>query len=247
MTMFNPETPPELQTARWFNSAKPLTLEALRGRVIVLGVFQVRCEASAKHLLPQLQRISGAFNDDQATVVGLHAPFEHQDKQLPVDVEKLIGERQLTIPIGIDKPNVKKLPRTFAAYELQGTPTLLLFDRQGRLRRHYLGAVDDVRLGAEIMAFALEGKSASRQASLAIESGLQITLKDPHAHAHGDACGCGHDHGHAHDHGHVHHGHEHGHDHDHDGCCGHDHGQDAHDHGHSHEPAHTHGGVAGKR
>lgn len=242
--MFNPESPPELQTARWFNTAKPLTLEALRGRVVVLGVFQARCEASVKHLLPQLQRLASAFNDDQATVAALHAPFENQDKQLPVDVETLLGQLNVTFPVGIDKPNVKKLPRTFAAYELQGTPTLLLFDRQGRLRRHYLGAVDDIRLGAEIMAFSLEGKTASRQASLAIESGLQIALKDPHAHQHGESCGCGHTHDHAHGH---HHGHDHGHhQHDHDGCCGHDHSHEhAHEHGHEH--SHAHAADANKR
>ena len=45
---------------------------------------------------------------------------------------------------------------------MQGTPTLLLFDRQGRLRRHYLGAVDDVRLGAEIMALSSRTKGAAR-------------------------------------------------------------------------------------
>ena len=54
-----------------------------------------------------------------------------------------------------------------AAYGMQGTPTLLLFDRQGRLRRHYLGAVDDVRLGAEIMALCLEDPKAPREVSMA--------------------------------------------------------------------------------
>lgn len=235
--MFNPEAPPELQTSRWFNAAKPLSLEALKGRVVALAVFQVQCQASANHLLPQAQRLSLAFNDQQVAVIGLHAPFENTDKQLPVDVETLIGKQQLTFPIAIDKPNVKKLPRTFAAYELQGTPTLLLFDRQGRLRRHYLGQVDDARLGAELMAFSLEAKSAPREASMAIERGLAMTLNDPNQHEHGDGCGCGHDHSHDHHHGHHHHGHDHhGHAHVHDENCGHDHSHD-HGHTHSHEKA----------
>lgn len=231
--MFNPEAPPELQTTRWFNTAKPLTLEALKGRVILLTVFQATCKASVNYALPQAQRLQDAFNEDQVTVLGLHSPFENQDKQLPIDVEKLIGELHLRIPVAIDKPNVKKLPRTFASYELSGTPSVLLFDRQGRLRRLYLGQVDDVRLGAELMAYSLEGKEASRQASLTIESGLGLALKDPNAHEHGDACGCGHDHGHDHHHhghDHAHHGHDHGHVHDEN--CGHDH---SHEHGHHHD------------
>ncbi len=238
--MFNPEAPPEFETSRWFNAGKPLTREHLKGRVVMLTVFQALCPASVNHALPQAQRIARAFSDDEVAVIGLHSAFENQDKQTPGTVEELVKEQGLTFPIAIDKPNVKKLPRTFAAYELQGTPTVLLFDRQGRLRRHYLGQVDDVRLGAEIMAFALEARTAPRETSLAIERGLAMALTDPSAHEHGDACGCGHDH--AHDHGHHHH-HDHAHhhhDHDHDGCCGHDHSHDHnHDHGHAPKaPAH---------
>lgn len=236
--MFNPEAPPELQTSRWFNTAKPLTLEQLKGRVVAAFVFQTQCPVSLRHSLPQAEKLTAAFEASQVAVIGLHSAFENQDKQTPADVEALIGKMQLTFPIAIDKPNVKKLPRTFAAYELQGTPTVLLFDRQGRLRRHYLGQVDDVRLGAEIMAFSLEAANAPREVSIAIERGLALSLSDPHAHEHGDGCGCGHDHGHDHAHGHhAHdHGHHHHHDHhhEHDGCCGHDH---SHDHGHSHSQA----------
>jgi hypothetical protein len=95
---------------------------------------------------------------------------------------------------------------------MQGTPTLLLFDRQGRLRRHYLGHVDDVRLAAEVMALALEDAKAPREVSIAIERRLAAVLVDPDAHHHHDGC-CGHDH---------HHGHEHVHG---EGCGG----------GHAHE------------
>jgi len=39
-----------------------------------------------------------------------------------------------------------------AACQLQGTPTSILDDRHGSLRRQYFGRVDDMVLGAEIMA-----------------------------------------------------------------------------------------------
>ena len=39
------------------------------------------------------------------------------------------------------------------------TPTLLLIDRRGVLRRQTFGHVPDLQLGAEIMALALEGGS----------------------------------------------------------------------------------------
>jgi hypothetical protein len=114
---------------------------------------------------------------------------------------------------------------------------MLLFDRQGRLRRHYLGAVDDVRLGAEIMALALEDAKSPRETSIAIEQRLAAALADPedhhHHHHHEGGC-CG-----------GHHAHDHAHDHDHDhagGCSGHDH---AHDHTHDHDHTHAARGEKG--
>ncbi len=39
-----------------------------------------------------------------------------------------------------------------AHYRMQGTPSLLLFDREGKLRKHAFGQVEDMALGAEIAA-----------------------------------------------------------------------------------------------
>jgi hypothetical protein len=41
-------------------------------------------------------------------------------------------------------------------YGMRGTPTLLLIDRTGRLRRQTFGHVPDLALGAEIMALIRE-------------------------------------------------------------------------------------------
>jgi hypothetical protein len=138
--------------------------------------------------------------------------FEKFDEQTPEKVEAYLAENAITIPIALDKPDGENLPETMKAYELQGTPAILIFDRQGRLRRHYLGGVDDVRIGAEIMALLIEDKDSPREMSVAIENKLAAALVDPeahHHHEHGDACGCGHDHSHDH-----HHDHDHNHDHE---------------------------------
>jgi hypothetical protein len=39
---------------------------------------------------------------------------------------------------------------------MQGTPTLCLVDRRGRLRRQLFGLLDDMRLGAEIATLLAE-------------------------------------------------------------------------------------------
>ncbi len=222
--MFNPESPPELSVSRWINTKAPLSLAALKGRVVVLASFQMLCPGSINHGLPQAKKIAERFDDSEVVVIGLHTVFEHHDVMTDKALEAFAGEFRWPFPIAVDAPDGKGMPKTMQAYEMQGTPSLLLFDRQGRLRRHYLGQVDDIRLAAEIMALAIEDAKAPREASVAIERALQAALVDPDDHHHG------HDHDHA---GGCCGGHDHDHDHHHDhagGCCGgHDH---EHDHGH---------------
>lgn len=242
--MFDPENPPEIQAAAWLNTETPPTLKGLKGRVVVLAAFQQHCPGSLKHGLPQAARLAAAFNDDEVVVIGLNTPFEDAAKQDKAALETFVAEHGLSFPIALDKTGSKgSLPKTMETYEIQGTPTVLIFDRQGRLRRHYLGQLDDLRLGAEVMALTIEARDAPREQSIALERRLAAVLTDPNAHHHhGDGCGCGHDHGH--DHGHSHdHGHDHAHAHSHEGgCCG------GHGHSHDHDHQHTHaegGGCCG--
>ncbi len=228
--MFDPESPPELQTSAWVNVDTPPTLQGLKGKVVVVAAFQQHCPGSLKHSLPQAARLAASFSDDEVAVIGLNTPFEQTEKQDKTALEAFVAEHHLSFPIALDKTNGKSLPETMEAYEIQGTPTLLIFDRQGRLRRHYLGQVDDFRLGAEVMALTIEARDAPREQSIALERRLAAVLVDPNEHHHHEGGCCG-GHGHSHDHGHDHaraHAHE-------GGCCG------GHDHDHNHEHAHAHG------
>lgn len=228
--MFDPENPPELSVAAWFNADPATTLNSLKGKVVVLAAFQQHCAGSLQHGVPQAARLAANFSDDEVVVIGLNTPFEKAETQDRAALEAFVEEHGLTFPVALDKAGGNDaLPETMEAFEIQGTPTVLLFDRQGRLRRHYLGQVDDLRIGAEVMALTIEARNAPREQSIALERRLAAVLVDPsaHHHDHGEACGCGHDHSH-----------DHGHDHAHgeDGCCG-GHG---HDHGHEHEHEHAH-------
>ena len=196
--MFNPERPPEITASRWLNSDKKLTLKAQKGKVVFVAVCQIACPGSVKSGLPQAERIRRSFTDTEVAVLGLHMAFENFDKQTPADVEKFLKDSGITIPVAFDKPNGEGLPQTMTDYELQGTPAILLFDRQGRLRRHYLGAVDDLRIGAEIMALLIEDKESPREMSIALERKLAAALINPEDQGCDDACGCGHDHSHDH-------------------------------------------------
>ncbi|MCC6195789.1 MAG: TlpA family protein disulfide reductase, partial [Burkholderiales bacterium] len=62
--------------------------------------------------------------------------------------------------VGVDEPAADgPIPLTMQAYEMQGTPTLVLIDAQGRLRRQVFGVHDDLLLGAELATLFAEVRS----------------------------------------------------------------------------------------
>ena len=151
MTAPPPHPAPELDVAQWFNTPEPLTLAALRGRVIVLHAFQMLCPGCVRAGLPQAQKIAATFPPGEVAVIGLHTVFEHHEAMTPVALAAFIHEYRLTFPIAVDRPGSKgPIPQTMAAYGMRGTPSLILIDRAGNLRRHSCGAEDDLRVGAEI-------------------------------------------------------------------------------------------------
>lgn len=140
-----------LQASQWFNSATPITLESLRGRVVVLHTFQMLCPGCVSHGVPQAVRVHETFAQRDVAVIGLHTVFEHHAVMGPAALEVFIHENRLRFPIGVDAavPG-QDLPATMAAWQLQGTPSLVLFDRAGRLRVKHFGQIDDLALGGII-------------------------------------------------------------------------------------------------
>ena len=154
---------PEWEVARWLNTKTPLSLADVRGRVVVVLAFQILCPGCAQHALPQVQRVQAAFAPERVAVVGLHTVFEHHAAMGEATLRAFAHEYRLTFPIGIDEPGEAGgdgMPRTMRRYAMRGTPTLLLYDRRGGLRRQHFGHVEDIQLGADI-AFLLAEPSAA--------------------------------------------------------------------------------------
>jgi hypothetical protein len=157
-----PTCAPELLVQAWFNTDRPLTLSALRGRVVVLAAFQVLCPTSIASGVPQAQRIYETFAPSDVAVIGMHTTFEHHDAFTPAVLKAFIHEYRLKFPIALDQPNPEgPIPHTMERYKMCGTPSLVLIDRHGMVRKHAFGAVDDLRIGAEIGALTQESAAAA--------------------------------------------------------------------------------------
>ena len=165
---------PEWQTTEWLNAPAPLSLAALRGRIVMLTAFQMLCPGCVAEGLPQAQRVAATFKSSDVVVIGLHSVFEHHDAMGPNALRAFLHEYKIRFPVGIDKPDGVGLPHTMQTYGFQGTPTTLLFDREGQLRRHVFGHVSDLQLGAELMALICEQPVA--QAEITPESSGVCTI-----------------------------------------------------------------------
>jgi hypothetical protein len=156
MTATCPQAP-ELSVQTWFNTDRPLSLASLRGRVVALVAFQVLCPHSIAAAIPQARRIHDTFEPSDVAVVGLHATFEHHQAYSLSLLKAFIHEYRLKFPIGLDSANAAgPIPHTMERYNMRGTPSLVLIDRQGLIRKHAFGSTDDLRIGAEIGALTQE-------------------------------------------------------------------------------------------
>jgi peroxiredoxin len=147
---------PEWQVSRWFNSDRDLSLEALRGKVVVLEAFQMLCPGCVSHGLPLAQKIHDTFHKDAVAVIGLHSVFEHHGAMTPVSLEAFLHEYRVTFPVAVDQAQDFGTPKTMQAYCLRGTPSLILIDAKGRLRANHFGQVSELSIGAEIATLLAE-------------------------------------------------------------------------------------------
>jgi peroxiredoxin len=149
---------PDWITSEWLNTTEPLSLVALRGHVVVAGAFQMLCPGCVSDLIPQLRKAHGLFSKAPVKVVGLHTVFEHHEAMMPVSLKAFLHENRITFPVAVDKPRMPSdpIPKTMALYGMQGTPTMMLIDKAGNLRRFSFGHVDDMQLGAEIISLLSE-------------------------------------------------------------------------------------------
>ncbi len=163
---------PTLRVTDWLNTPQPLTLEMLRGRVVVLHAFQMLCPGCVSTGLPQVQRVYETFSPDDVAVIGLHTVFEHHAAMTRVSLEAFVHEYRLSFPIGIDQAAPQgDVPLTMQAYAMRGTPSLVLIDAAGNLRLHEFGHVPDMALGAAIAQLVAQRAVLLRPAGTASDEG----------------------------------------------------------------------------
>jgi cytochrome c biogenesis protein CcdA/thiol-disulfide isomerase/thioredoxin len=117
--------------AHWLNS-KPLTLEGLRGRVVLIDFWTYSC-INCLRTLPYIRAWDDRYRDAGLTVVGVHSPefaFEHVESNVRENVRKL-GVRY---PVALDNDFV-----TWQSWHNQYWPAKYLIDKRGHVRYFHFG------------------------------------------------------------------------------------------------------------
>ena len=118
----------------WLNTpdGKALTLEALRGRVVLVDFWTYSC-INCQRTLPYLAAWDTKYRDKGLTIVGVHSPefaFEHEVGNVADQAARL----GVTYPIAIDNDF-----KTWRAYDQRFWPAHYLIDRNGAVRQVHYG------------------------------------------------------------------------------------------------------------
>ncbi len=130
-----PATPFTLTTF----GGEALSLEALRGRVVVVNFWASWCYPACYEEAPALERGWQAYRERGVTFVGV----DIQDK--PEAAAKFIQDFRLTFPNAPDSRGAVSVD-----YGVYGVPETFFIDRQGRIRAKHVGAVTDQALREQL-------------------------------------------------------------------------------------------------
>lgn len=117
--------------ADWINS-KPLTLESLRGQVVLLNFWTFACW-NCYRSFPWLNELQTRLQDRGLRIVGVHTPeFDHE--KVRANIEKKIAEFGLRPPVMMDNDY-----SYWNALDNRYWPAFYLIDKKGRVRAQYAG------------------------------------------------------------------------------------------------------------
>lgn len=101
-------------------SGEKISLDALRGKVVLLDFWGVWC-GPCRQKLPKTQDIHEEFKDKGLAVIGIHSSSRTEG------MADFIAQNNITFPIGTDPGHLAD------DYSVSGWPTYYLIDKQGRI------------------------------------------------------------------------------------------------------------------
>jgi len=115
----------------WLNS-QPLTVDELRGKVVLINFWTYTCINWLRQL-PYVRAWAEKYQDQGLVVIGVHTP-EFEFEQTIDNVRRALTDMRIGYPIAVDNDYA-----VWCAFENHYWPALYFVDRQGRIRHHHFG------------------------------------------------------------------------------------------------------------
>ncbi|HXG84372.1 MAG TPA: peptide-methionine (R)-S-oxide reductase MsrB [Pyrinomonadaceae bacterium] len=122
---------PALSTGQWINS-EPTTLENLRGRVVLVDFWTFGCY-NCRNTLPTLKKFDAAYREKGLTIVGVHTPESDYEKKFS-NIQDAVKRNGIKYPVVTDTNG-----DSWRAYNIEAWPTVVILDKQGRIRYTHIG------------------------------------------------------------------------------------------------------------
>lgn len=119
------------QAGEWINS-DALTLESLRGRVVLVEFWTYGC-SNCRNTLPWLKAVHARYRDQGLVVVGVHSPEFPQERD-PGNVRAAVERLGITYPVMLDNDF-----SYWKAFANRYWPAFYAIDRQGRVHASAFG------------------------------------------------------------------------------------------------------------
>lgn len=115
---------PELpQNQPWLNTEYPLSIQQLKGRVVILD-FWTYCCINCLHVLPELKYLEQKYKDS-LTIIGVHsAKFDHEKET--ENIRQAILRYNIEHPVLVDSGF-----RVWQEYTVRAWPTLVIINPEG--------------------------------------------------------------------------------------------------------------------
>ncbi|MFM0398505.1 thioredoxin family protein [Paraburkholderia aspalathi] len=133
---------------KWLNS-DPLTLQQLRGKVVLVDFWTYTC-INCIHVLPYVKTWNQKYKDQGLAVVGVHTP-EYPFERSTDNVKSAIKRFGITFPVAQDNNYA-----TWRAYDNQYWPAFYLVDKKGHVAYTHFGEGDYEQTEAKIKALLAE-------------------------------------------------------------------------------------------
>ena len=120
----SPIRAPELSGAiAWLNVPAPLSLKALRGKVVLLDFWTYGC-INCIHILPDLKKLEARF-PNELVVIGIHAA-KFDNEKATENIRRIVQRYGITHPVANDAEF-----RIWRAYTVRAWPSRVIIDPAG--------------------------------------------------------------------------------------------------------------------